>query len=219
MKEEYDLAAFPPLYPVLLDEDGKTIDGNHRLARKKDWPKLKVQGIKGDKLRVIARMVANGSRRQISRKEKGGWANELAEILLHEGFEPGGEHEEGLTGSKRGITGEIAFLTGWDSHVVSRLLSKRYKGRRKTTVTKNTVVPSDGGAAQSFASLKSAVVAWAKDLRANPEPKTTPTEASSGFVSAQLTSGSLVCPHCNSAPGTILWGCCQKPFAEARRND
>ena len=83
-EETHSLTAFRQLYPVLVDEAGEVIDGKHRLQADPNWKKMKVEGIKTTKDRLIARMVANGCRREIPAKEKKRWVNDLARILEKE---------------------------------------------------------------------------------------------------------------------------------------
>jgi len=66
-----------PLYPVLMSQDGRVIDGIHRLHANKNWPKHIVP-ITGSKVRV-ARIVANLQRREVPPKEKTIMLKELAQ--------------------------------------------------------------------------------------------------------------------------------------------
>jgi len=43
------------LYPILLDNDGNIIDGKHRLAADENWPKVRLEHIKSEKARLLAR--------------------------------------------------------------------------------------------------------------------------------------------------------------------
>jgi hypothetical protein len=79
--EDYDLKrskeAIGSLYPILVDSDGRVIDGMHRQAVDKDWPKqvLPIHGTNS----LIARIIANVQRREVSPEEKREWLKELAE--------------------------------------------------------------------------------------------------------------------------------------------
>jgi ParB-like chromosome segregation protein Spo0J len=79
--EEYDIKKsmekIGKLYPVLKSQDGKIIDGMHRKAADKNWPEQTVE-IEGHMV-LVARIVANMQRREISPKEKTGMLKELAE--------------------------------------------------------------------------------------------------------------------------------------------
>jgi hypothetical protein len=80
--EDYDFQksrkTIGPLYPVLTDSKGRIIDGMHRLASDKDWPKLVVQSSNDDKSLLIARIIANVQRRLVKPKEKRKMLKELA---------------------------------------------------------------------------------------------------------------------------------------------
>ena len=114
--EEYELKALPiQLYPVLLDEDGQVIDGNHRLAQDPKWKKTTVQGIKGEKLHLLAEIAANSQRRRVKRTERASQFRTLAGMVQKEGFTPGK------------ICLEVARLTGFTSTYVSRYMPAKYK--------------------------------------------------------------------------------------------
>jgi ParB-like chromosome segregation protein Spo0J len=66
-----------PLYPVLKSADGKIIDGIHRKHADKNWPEHTVN-VTGDMV-LVARIVANMQRREVSPKEKTDLLKELAE--------------------------------------------------------------------------------------------------------------------------------------------
>jgi len=77
------------LYPVLLDRHGNIIDGNHRLAADKNWPRLRLEHIKSKKDLVLARLISNVCRRSVSEVEKTSLLRELGEIHRKEGVSPG----------------------------------------------------------------------------------------------------------------------------------
>lgn len=78
-------------YPVLLDKYGNVIDGAHRLAADKNWPKIKVHEITSEKDRLIARLISNVCRRKVPAKEKREILQRLGEIYLNEGVKRGTE--------------------------------------------------------------------------------------------------------------------------------
>jgi len=68
-----------PLYPVLTDSKGRIIDGMHRLAADKDWPKLSIDSISDKRSFLIARIVTNVQRRHVQPEEKRKMLKELAD--------------------------------------------------------------------------------------------------------------------------------------------
>jgi len=76
------------LYPVLLDADGKPIDGLHRLDENPSWASKKLRQIKTEKQRILARLVAHNARRPISFEERQADITALAEEMMKEGTPP-----------------------------------------------------------------------------------------------------------------------------------
>jgi len=79
------------LYPVLLDKYGNVIDGAHRLAADKNWPKITLHHIESEKDRLIARLISNVCRRKVPANEKREILQRLGEIYLEEGVKRGTE--------------------------------------------------------------------------------------------------------------------------------
>ena len=77
------------LYPVLLDNEGNVLDGNHRLKADPNWPKVTLENIKTEQDRIVVKLVGNVCRRSISNAEKTQLVGELASIFLAEGCKPG----------------------------------------------------------------------------------------------------------------------------------
>ena len=90
-KVKYDLKAskdsIGPLYPRLLDNEGREIDGFHREDADSDWPTTKLEHIDTDVKYWTARIVANAHRRSISKEERKEDLTELAKALIAEGHE------------------------------------------------------------------------------------------------------------------------------------
>ncbi len=108
------------LYPVLLDSTGAfVIDGSHRLQADPKWPVMKLDHINDKKDIMVARIISNICRREVSPYEKADMFNQLAEILLKKDNIP-----------KKDITKKISKLTGVSYRTVSRYLSKKYKAER-----------------------------------------------------------------------------------------
>jgi len=56
------------LYPILLDYYGNIIDGEHRKSVDGGWRAIRLNRIRTEKDRLIARMVANTVRRSVPPK-------------------------------------------------------------------------------------------------------------------------------------------------------
>jgi len=76
------------LYPALLDAEGKVIDGLHRLEDDKDWKVETLEHIDTPYKYYCARLVANKIRRGAGADEIARYVNEMAGILVDEGFRP-----------------------------------------------------------------------------------------------------------------------------------
>jgi hypothetical protein len=77
------------LYPVLVDHHGNIIDGEHRLKANKNWKKIKLDHITTEKDRLLAKIISNNVRRNVSAREKNELLGMLGEIFLEKGVEPG----------------------------------------------------------------------------------------------------------------------------------
>lgn len=73
------------LYPVLVDQQGRVIDGVHRLKADPDWFKVKVPGVETEEQRLLARLVSNVCRRNVSAEEKTQMLDELGQVYLEQG--------------------------------------------------------------------------------------------------------------------------------------
>ena len=109
------------LYPILVDENGEIIDGAHRYKANKKWRKVKLSHVKTEKDRLIVRIVANNVRRSVPSEEKNKLLNNLGEVLLREGVEPGR------------ISYIIAEETGMSYRWVAKYLASDYKNRLQST--------------------------------------------------------------------------------------
>ncbi len=76
-----------PLYPRLLDKQGREIDGFHRENADPEWPTTILDQIDTDVKYWTARIVANTHRRSVSREERRKAFIELAKALRAEGHE------------------------------------------------------------------------------------------------------------------------------------
>lgn len=77
------------LYSILLDKHGNIIDGRHRFAADEDWPKMRLEHVEMEEDRLVARLISNVCRRDVSAGEKSGELGKLGEIYLSEGLKPG----------------------------------------------------------------------------------------------------------------------------------
>ena len=103
------------LYPVLEDFYGNVIDGQHRLEADEDWPRIRLETVKTEKERIIARLVSNTCRRYVPAQEKTEMLDKLGEILLEEGVQPGE------------ISKRISEETGMSYRWVVKYLPEKFK--------------------------------------------------------------------------------------------
>ena len=114
------------LYPILVDYHGNIIDGEHRFGVDEKWRKVRLEHIRTEKDRLIARIVSNTVRRSVPRKEKRELLERLGEIYLNEGVEPGK------------IAHKIADETGMSYTWVMKHLSDRFKDSVKSESARAT---------------------------------------------------------------------------------
>ena len=103
------------LYPILVDHHGNIIDGEHRYGADEGWRTIRLDHIRTEKDRLIARIISNTVRRSVPRKEKTELLERLGEMYLSEGVEPGR------------IAYEIAEETGMSYTWVMKYLPERFK--------------------------------------------------------------------------------------------
>jgi len=103
------------LYPILVDYYGNIIDGKHRFSVDEKWKRVRLEHVKTEKDRLIARIISNNLRRSVSSNEKTELLCRLGEIHLGEGIEPGK------------IAYEIAEQTGMSYQWVMKYLPDRFK--------------------------------------------------------------------------------------------
>jgi len=103
------------LYPILVDYYGNIIDGKHRFSVDEKWKSVRLEHIKTEKDRLIARIIGNNLRRNVSSREKKKLLAGLGEILLSEGIENGR------------IAHKIAEETGMSYQWVMKYLADRFK--------------------------------------------------------------------------------------------
>ena len=103
------------LYPILLDYHGNIIDGEHRYGADEGWRTIRLNHIRTEKDRLIARIISNTVRRSVPRKEKTELLNRLGEIYLNEGVEPGR------------VANKMADETGMSYRWVMKYLAAEYK--------------------------------------------------------------------------------------------
>ncbi|MGB9853315.1 MAG: hypothetical protein ACPLRY_00690 [Candidatus Bathyarchaeales archaeon] len=106
------------LYPVLLDRYGNIVDGLHRLEADPHWPKMKIDHIKSDEDRIIARLIANVCRRSVPAEEKSEMLKELGELYVKAGIKPGAE-----------LANKISEKTGMSYRWVMKYLPDEFKER------------------------------------------------------------------------------------------
>jgi hypothetical protein len=109
------------LYPILIDNNGEIIDGEHRFQANRNWRKVKLTHIKTEQDRLIVRIVANNVRRSVPAAEKNELLNQLGEIMLKEGVEPGQ------------IAAAISEKTGMSYRWVAKYLASEFKDKIQST--------------------------------------------------------------------------------------
>ena len=121
---EYDLKKskkIGQLYPVLVDVEGKVIDGFHRLEVDPNWKKERLEGIDSEEKLLIARSIANWHRRQVSREEKEEWINGLAVIYKKQGLKVRAKNRTNE------IVDRIVEVTGLTPHTVREYLKDTFR--------------------------------------------------------------------------------------------
>lgn len=106
------------LYPILLDANGNIVDGLHRLEADPNWPKIRLDHIKSDDDRLIARLTANVCRRSVSRKEKREILRKLSALYVKTGVKPGAE-----------LAYKISEKTGMSYRWVMKYIPDEFKER------------------------------------------------------------------------------------------
>jgi hypothetical protein len=64
------LRSYGAVYPVLVDQDGRLIDGAHRLKVWPKWPKVVMKNVKTPYDLLAVRVLANTARRTVSEQER-----------------------------------------------------------------------------------------------------------------------------------------------------
>jgi ParB-like chromosome segregation protein Spo0J len=105
------------LYPILVDKHGNIVDGRHRLAADEKWPKIRLEYVETEEQRLVARLISNVCRRQVSAGEKREILEKLGEIYLSEGVKLGK------------IAYKIADMTGMSYRWVMKYLPDKLKER------------------------------------------------------------------------------------------
>ena len=115
------------LYPVLIDVNGRVIDGEHRLRANKHWRCETVASIKTEKELLTARLACNTVRRKVSAAETSEILTRLANIFVNEGT-PIGK-----------VTYKLANHTGMSYRWVAKYLPDEFKDKVQAEKRKNSV--------------------------------------------------------------------------------
>lgn len=118
-----------PLLPVLKDENGRIIDGIHRLEADRNWPTqtVPIHGVDSD----IARIVINVQRREVPPKEKTGMLKDLAE-------ETGWSPEEIAEKTGMSVSWVRKYLPSkYKNKEMAKLAEKKHEKRRKPALPTN----------------------------------------------------------------------------------
>lgn len=73
------------LYPVLVDKHGKIIDGKRRLKADPNWFKVEIPSVESEEDRLLARLISNVCRRNVSSNEKTVILRKLGRLYLEWG--------------------------------------------------------------------------------------------------------------------------------------
>ena len=103
---------------MLLDKHGNVIDGKHRLAADADWPKMRLDHMESEEDRLVARLICNVCRRNVSAEEKSEILQELGELHVKAGLKPGKE-----------LVSKISEETGMSCRWVMKYLPDNFKER------------------------------------------------------------------------------------------
>jgi len=115
------------LYPILVDYYGNIIDGKHRFSADKKWKRIRLENIKTEKDRLIARIIGNNLRRTVPSNEKRKLLDRLGEIYLSQGIELGK------------IAYKIAEETGMSYQWVTKYLPDRFKDHLQSEKAKSAL--------------------------------------------------------------------------------
>lgn len=126
---EYDLKksekGIGQLYPILVAKDGEVIDGVHREEADKTWKRVRLEHIDTEEKKLVARLVANYHRRQITSLEKSNWINKLARIYEEQGYKIEASSKGRFP--KNEIIEKIEQETGLSKNIVRQYLLESYK--------------------------------------------------------------------------------------------
>lgn len=132
MSEEYDLKKsenkIGQLYPILVAKDGKIIDGFHRKDADPNWKTLVVPEIDTEEKLLLARLIANFHRRQVTKQEKEEWINGLAKIYKAQGLRVFVTDNDGKSNE---IKQKLVEVTGLNQSTVHEYLANEFKQELK----------------------------------------------------------------------------------------
>jgi hypothetical protein len=107
------------LYPILVDQHGHIIDGEHRFVANPNWKKVKLDHIKTEKDLLVARIACNTIRRNATSGEKTELLEKLGQMCINEGT-PIGK-----------VVYELMYQTGMSYRWVAKYLPKRFKDNNR----------------------------------------------------------------------------------------
>ena len=116
------------LYPIPVDYHGNIIDGEHRFGVDENWRRVRLDHIRTEKDKLIARIVSNTVRRSVPSKEKTELLERLGEIYLNEGVKPGK------------ISHKIMEETGMSYRWVMKYLPGRFKDDAQSERASSTLI-------------------------------------------------------------------------------
>ena len=154
----------------MVDYFGNIIDGKHRFSVDEKWKSIRLENIKTEKDRLIARIIGNTLRRTVSGDEKRELLDRLGEIYFSEGIELGK------------IAYEIAEQTGMSYQRVMKYLPDRFKDhlqserakpalRRRTKISKMLDPPEEVLSIRAYANTEFVNIVVKKPLCEKLEEK------------------------------------------------
>lgn len=129
---EYDLAKskkkLGALMPIIMSKDGDIVEGFHRAAADKKWPRQVNENLDTPAKIALAKIVANLQRRDVPSLEKIEWVTDWAEAKIEEGF-------------KGDLVKLLAEETGFSKRWAQKYLPDKFKKKEMDKKTAAQIEP------------------------------------------------------------------------------
>ena len=96
------------------------------LIEASNWKRIRLEYIDTEEKKILARLIANWHRRQVSREEKEQWINALAEIYLKQGYKVGDRTKR----EPNEIIRKISEVTGLTVKTIMNYIHDEFKQER-----------------------------------------------------------------------------------------